>query len=229
MSRLQAKEPTPPEARAVAEKVAIVVRHLYAAETRDVDAVLSTLGDARRVLLSVVEELHENAPSDGSLHAAQVSLAASLRILHPARAELELALERERMDEKEPVIPLARPRVSRTPERRKDVDRIPVEAVVGFSTDTNFFTGWSGDVSDGGLFVATWNVQPIGTAIELSFVLPSGKQVNVEGSVAWVREPPQSLEGDFQPGMGVRFERISDQDRAAVLEFVRSRAPIFHD
>ncbi len=228
MATLQATEPVPRDAREVAERVAIVVQHLFAAEAREVDAVLSTLGEARHLLLSLVEDLHEREPLDRSLHDAAVVLAASLRILHPARGELERALERENADAKEPVIPLARTRSRREPERR-DQSRIPVEAVVGFQTDTNFFTGFSGDVSDGGLFVATWNVQPVGTDVELSFVLPSGRQVNAQGKVAWIREPPVSLEAEYHPGMGVKLEWISDHDRAAVAEFVRSRAPIFHD
>jgi uncharacterized protein (TIGR02266 family) len=208
-----------PAMRALASEVTLAVRRLYAAETRDARGVLEDLGEAREKLVACLDV---PAPVE-----VKQAIGAALTIVHPARDELERALDDE--EQPEMVIPLSVKRVHRSEPDRRRAERVPIESVVGFHTDTNFFTGFGGDLSDGGLFVATWNVLSVGTPIALSFVLPSGRQVNVRGVVSWVREPPVDEEvAGYRPGMGVAFESISDVDRTLVLEFLRARAPIFH-
>ena len=50
--------------------------------------------------------------------------------------------------------------------------RIPLQTQVDLSSDSNVFTGFSTNLSEGGVFVATLNLLPVGTAVDLS---PTGR------------------------------------------------------
>jgi len=222
MANLQATRPTPPSAAHLARRVSVAVRHLFAAETREVAGILSSMGEAVAILRSALEDAQDET-SIPAIHQAASSLAASLTILHPAREELARALAGS---EAEPVLLLNR---RQSDEERRGAERVAVEAVIGFQSETNFFTGFSGDLSDGGLFIATWDVLPVDAELELSFILPDGRQINAAARVSWVRDPPRTSDETHQPGMGVVFEGLSESDRQAVMEFIRLRAPLFHD
>jgi uncharacterized protein (TIGR02266 family) len=109
-------------------------------------------------------------------------------------------------------------------ERRKH-DRRSLEAEIGVYSETNFYTGFSQDISEGGIFVATYDLEPIGSRIDLEFVLPDGHVVRVHGEVRWVKDP---IESDSFPGMGIRFIDLSPADLEAIQEFVSNREPLFH-
>jgi uncharacterized protein (TIGR02266 family) len=121
-------------------------------------------------------------------------------------------------------------RVSQTPggQQRRRHDRVELETEVTLDGLTNFYTGFSEDISNGGLFVSTYDIRPIGTDVEVSFSLPSGHIVNARGQVRWLYDPVEPEE-DSSPGMGISFEALLPEDRVAVEEFIKSRAPIFFD
>ena len=108
---------------------------------------------------------------------------------------------------------------------RRSSPRIAIEAQLGFESETNFYTGFGQDLSDGGLFIATYNMLPIGNEITVTFGLPEGREITADGRVVWLREPL----GDAPPGMGVRFQGLDDEDRAAILRFIEEREPVFYD
>ena len=112
-------------------------------------------------------------------------------------------------------------------ERRKH-PRVELTAEVTFEGRTNFYVGFPEDISSGGLFVSTYDIQPIGTEIAISFTLPNGRAIHAQGQVRWVRDTVEPDE-DSTPGMGVMFENLSPEDREAIDEFIRSRSPIFYD
>jgi uncharacterized protein (TIGR02266 family) len=111
---------------------------------------------------------------------------------------------------------------------RRRAPRINIHTDVSFESESNFYTGFSEDLSDGGVFIATYALRPIGETIDLSFTLPNGHIVNVQGTVRWVRETSEE-NTDVPPGLGIQFDDLSDSDRAAILDFVRNRAPLFYD
>jgi uncharacterized protein (TIGR02266 family) len=113
-------------------------------------------------------------------------------------------------------------------EQRRRYHRVELETEVTFDGPTNFYTGFTEDISGGGLFVSTYNIRPIGTQIDISFTLPNGHIVNTRGQVRWVHDPVDPDE-DTRPGMGIMFEELLPEDRAAVDAFIKSRAPIFYD
>ena len=110
---------------------------------------------------------------------------------------------------------------------RRDGPRIPLQTQVDLSSDSNLFTGFSTNVSEGGLFVATVNVLPVGTPVDLSFSLPEGTRIAVQGEVRWTRELDDRAPDVF-PGVGVRFVGLAPEAAEALHRFVGEREPLFY-
>jgi uncharacterized protein (TIGR02266 family) len=105
--------------------------------------------------------------------------------------------------------------------------RVPMQVAIDFHSDDNFYRGFSANLSDGGVFVATVNLQRIGTEVDLVFSLPTGEQVQAHGVVRWVREVNDKYPDVF-PGMGVEFTRIPRDCQAAIDQFLAQREPMFY-
>jgi uncharacterized protein (TIGR02266 family) len=116
------------------------------------------------------------------------------------------------------------PPVSR-PQGRRALPRVRMQAAVDLHSDTNFFTGFSTNLSEGGLFVATVNALPLGTGVELEFTL-AGKRLKVPGVVRWIRLVNDRTPEIF-PGMGIRFEGLDPETSGLISRFVQEREPIF--
>jgi len=112
---------------------------------------------------------------------------------------------------------------------RREHERKTLETGVGVYSETNFYTGFSQDISAGGLFVATYDLRPIGAEVKLEFSLPGGYEIKTRGEVRWVKDPIDDGASDGSPGMGIRFSELSDGDREAIEEFIANRAPLFHE
>jgi len=111
--------------------------------------------------------------------------------------------------------------------RRKTV-HLQLESAIDVHGDTQFFTGLSGSIDEGGIFIATFDQQPINAKVVVTFMLPNGRRVVTRGTVRWVREyNPASP--DVVPGMGVRFLQLTPQDRSAIEEYLKQRPPLFYD
>ena len=95
-------------------------------------------------------------------------------------------------------------------------------------SDHNFYTGFSENISEGGLFVATHRLQDIGTDLVLEFSVPDRPTpIRATCRVRWVRLYRES--SDAPPGMGVEFVDLAAQDAADISRFVTRRAPLFWD
>lgn len=226
MAPLQDEHTAAPEvATRLEEAVSPIVGRLFAAETaRTPDQVLDAVVAAMDGLRDLLVQLHGITPQDATVQATTEAVAQTLAILYPAKQEL---LRDRRPDDVEPV-PLLRRRSDHPPRERRITKRVHIEADIGFQSETNFFTGFGGNISNGGIFVATYDLLHIGTELTVSFVLPSGHQVTTRGRVTWVREPIEH-DSDLTPGMGVEFEELTDEDRTAVQAFIDRRTPLFFD
>jgi uncharacterized protein (TIGR02266 family) len=115
------------------------------------------------------------------------------------------------------------------PERRGE-ERAAFQVDIGLYSATQFFAGISGDLSEGGLFVATYTPRPVGTEVHVTFVLPAmgGVATSVQASaiVAWVRPPDGS---GAEPGMGLRFLSLGEAERNAIERFMQLRPPMLHE
>jgi uncharacterized protein (TIGR02266 family) len=104
--------------------------------------------------------------------------------------------------------------------------RVRMQAKIDFTSENNFFSGFSTNLSDGGVFIATVKQVPIGTHVDLFFRLPTGDGIEAEGVVRWVREVNDAMPENM-PGLGVQFVKLPEAAKAAISAFVRDREPMF--
>lgn len=105
---------------------------------------------------------------------------------------------------------------------RRQLPRKRFEVSIDLHSRSNFYTGITENISEGGVFIATDERLPLGTQVDLAFALPSGEEIRTHGVVRWIREPSGHLAG----GMGLGFEEVSEEAYLAIREFLESRAPI---
>lgn len=99
-----------------------------------------------------------------------------------------------------------------------------VEVTVNDKSHDNFFTGVGGNMSDGGVFVATNSPLPVGTKVSLKVSLPAGKLVS-QGKVSWIR--PEANNGSPQPsGMGIRLSSPDLLEAEPVMRLLAQREPL---
>jgi len=105
-----------------------------------------------------------------------------------------------------------------------------VEAELGAHSATNFYKGLSGNdvIDSGGIFIATYQIPPIGQDLIIKVSLPGGYEFEAMGIVKWTRDAPNSG-ADAPPGFGAQFTQISPEGRQLVYRYVRNREPLFHD
>jgi uncharacterized protein (TIGR02266 family) len=111
---------------------------------------------------------------------------------------------------------------------RRSVPRAHLAVEVDFNDQTTFYTGFSENISSGGVFIATYNLQEIGKKISVSLTLPSGITVSVEGTVQWIREMRDSRSSDQSPGFGIQFDSLSPEAKLHIEEFVEQQEPMFY-
>lgn len=102
--------------------------------------------------------------------------------------------------------------------------RTMVDLEVGFESESNFYVGFTEELTAVGVFVATYSPKPIGSRVELGITLPDGQTVRVPAVVKWLREPS----ADTWPGMGMEFERVSPEDETRIAKFLSLREPMFY-
>ena len=108
----------------------------------------------------------------------------------------------------------------------RDHDRVQLKTNINLGSDSNFFTGFSTDISEGGIFVATVETVPQGTKVDLDFTLPGGRPLKASGVVRWLREPNDHTP-ELMPGMGVQFQELQPEVASLISDFVRKREPLF--
>ena len=107
--------------------------------------------------------------------------------------------------------------------------RVTLEAEVTIDSDHNFYYGLSENISEGGLFVSTFQPAPLGAELEITFTLPGGKEpMRVRGRVQWVREYSER-NNEVPPGVGLQFVDVDEDILGAVRQFIRDREPAFYE
>lgn len=110
------------------------------------------------------------------------------------------------------------------PSRRREPRR-SCELDLEFTDETHFYAGLTQDLSQGGVFIATYHVFPVGSRLELGFQLPDGAEVRARGVVRWVRAAGEP--GEERPGMGVAFSELSESALSAIASYCANRAPLY--
>lgn len=97
-----------------------------------------------------------------------------------------------------------------------EVPRSKLVARVTLTSEDNFFVGFSEDIGEGGVFVASWDPPPVGARVELRVELPDDGIVAAVGEVGWHR-----LDQSGKPdGCGVRFLELDDGARLELTELI---------
>jgi len=123
------------------------------------------------------------------------------------------------------VVLLTQPKAKPEAERRR-YPRFPLCVQVSHLSEHNFFTGFSEDIGEGGLFVATHSVFEVGHRFELELALP-GQPTPwiVPCEVRWLRV--YETANGLIPGMGVRFLELTQEMREQIGRFMRKRPPLY--
>jgi uncharacterized protein (TIGR02266 family) len=105
---------------------------------------------------------------------------------------------------------------------RRRFDRVPIEVGVDLWSENTFFTGFSENISEGGLFIATDAPFEIGSRLNIKLSLMGDEPVESEVVVRWVRPPGAA--GGLPAGMGVQFETLEEQWESDLQKFIDSQA-----
>jgi type IV pilus assembly protein PilZ len=111
----------------------------------------------------------------------------------------------------------------------RQAERVPVDIEVDCRDEANFLLASIKNLSVQGIFVETKSPSALGTRFNLRFTLPiSGNVITAEGVVVWTN-PYREGEENLNPGMGIRFLHMSDEDITKLTDLVRRIAYIDED
>jgi uncharacterized protein (TIGR02266 family) len=107
--------------------------------------------------------------------------------------------------------------------------RAVIHANVDLYSEHNFWTGLTMNMSEGGVFVATYHALPVGAMLLLQLRLPFEEHAMVMlVQVRWTRG--YSAQDDVPPGLGLQFIDADACSLAKIRSFVATmREPLFFD
>jgi type IV pilus assembly protein PilZ len=113
---------------------------------------------------------------------------------------------------------------------RRQFERVLVDLEVDYRCEDTFLFAYITDVSATGIFVQTRGPEPIGTRLNLRFMVPGqAKPFELEGEVIWVNPYRPGDRENLNPGMGVRFMDLTQADRERLAELVKTFAYLDDD
>ena len=222
LATLQEDPNTPKDVMNVAQNIAHAVGALFDAEkAADERAGKAFIRTALGSLSQTMALLQDVKSGHRGVSAATATIAGAMSKLHPLTAVPSMVPGRP---------PSSPPGAGHAyaPQPVRLGPRENVEANVGASSETNFYVGFSGEISEGGVFVATYNTFDVDAIVTLHVTLPGGYEFKTPGRVHFVRDP-MDMSDEAEPGMGVKFEALAGDHRELILRFVRKRPPMFYD
>jgi uncharacterized protein (TIGR02266 family) len=106
---------------------------------------------------------------------------------------------------------------------RRSAERVDVTWSVDCETDDTFLYASIANISELGIFVMTREPLDVGTVLTLRFAPPGHPAFVLRGVVQWVNTV-RALSVSPNPGMGVRFIDLTNDDRARLVEAIRTIA-----
>jgi uncharacterized protein (TIGR02266 family) len=111
-------------------------------------------------------------------------------------------------------------------EEHRTSQRVSFSVELHMASESHFFSGLSGDISEGGVFVSTYRALSRGSQVDLEFTLPgTDRVVHARGEVRWQRDASP----DAPPGVGIAFEDLPEEDRRVIHQFCSIRPPLYYD
>jgi Tfp pilus assembly protein PilZ len=96
------------------------------------------------------------------------------------------------------------------PEKRAFV-RKKRRVLVDFATETSGGTGFTSDLSQGGMFISTVRIPKIGERLTTRVHLPRGGEVTIAGRVVRARSRPGALSRTAGNGFGLKILDFSEE------------------
>lgn len=111
-------------------------------------------------------------------------------------------------------------------EEHRAAQRVSLSVEIHMASDSHFFSGLSGDISEGGVFVSTYRPLAQGDPVELEFSLPgSNETITAHGEVRWLRD-----HSAHEPqGVGIAFDSLPEEARDRIHAFCTVRPPLYYD
>ncbi|MCP4600843.1 MAG: hypothetical protein GY847_09980 [Proteobacteria bacterium] len=103
-----------------------------------------------------------------------------------------------------------------------------LKAILDARFEHNFYTGFSGDIDSGGVFISTYDVKPIDTPVAVSILFPNRYKISARGVVQWIREY-NPLIPEMTPGMGVKLTSLDAYSRMRIQNYLKKHTAIFYD
>jgi len=105
-------------------------------------------------------------------------------------------------------------------------ERAPIRLQLNYrdATGGNFLFEHATNISNGGIFIETKHPLPMGAHLVIRFQpAEDEEELQLDGEVMWVNP---WVEGDSNPnpGMGIRFENMSEEERKTVASIVKAIA-----
>ncbi len=114
-------------------------------------------------------------------------------------------------------------------EERREHERHAKRIEVGAQTGHQFFTGFTEDISAGGLFISTYETLPLGSILQVSFSVPGVDHTfETRAEVRWVREYDET-NPVMHPGMGVRFLEIKGREEQFLNKLLTQMDTLFYE
>jgi len=80
-------------------------------------------------------------------------------------------------------------------------------------------------LSTGGVFIVSNDLLPVGSQLNIEFVLPDyGKTIKCSARVAWINHPESIINQNLPVGMGLQFHDLSLDDMDSVRQFIKNQA-----
>jgi Tfp pilus assembly protein PilZ len=110
-------------------------------------------------------------------------------------------------------------------ENRRRHARAPLVVAVGIDSENNFYAGITGDVSEGGVFLATDGVLTLGSSIEMTLTLPGfGRSHLCRAQVRWIQESRGAV-----TGYGLEWVYLPGEALTDIHAFVNERDTLLFD
>ena len=104
-----------------------------------------------------------------------------------------------------------------TEERRRG-GRVELKLPVDYTSVDAFFSEFTANINEGGMFVEMDDAPDLGTLVQLQFDLPGHiAAVQVEGRIAWISDGKD----DSPAGVGIEFQNLPSNVRETINSVVR--------
>jgi len=101
---------------------------------------------------------------------------------------------------------------------RRHSERESLKIPVDYSAVDAFFSEFTSNINEGGMFIETETPSPLDAVVQLQVRLPNlERPIKITGRVAWVSDG----KAGSPPGMGIEFQDLMPEIRATINDLVR--------